>query len=45
MQNLNQIESDILNKIKNVNNRNSYDQVKTEIFHGCIPAKFIVHFQ
>ena len=32
MENFNQIESDILNKIKNVNNRNSYDQVKTEIF-------------
>ena len=32
MKNLNQIESDILNKIKNVNNRNNYDFVKTEIF-------------
>ena len=32
MENINQIESDILNKIKNVNNRNSYDTIKTEIF-------------
>jgi len=28
MKNFNQIESDILNKIKNVNDRNSYDQLK-----------------
>ena len=32
MENFNQIESDILNKIKNVNDRNSYDKIKTEIF-------------
>jgi len=32
MENFNQIESDILNKIKNVSDRNSYDTVKTEIF-------------
>ena len=32
MENFNQIESDILNKIKNANDRNAYDQVKTEIF-------------
>jgi len=32
MENFNQIESDILNKIKNVSNRNSLDSVKTEIF-------------
>ena len=32
MENFNQIESDILNKIKNVNNRNSYESIKTEIF-------------
>ena len=32
MENFNQIESDILNKIKNINNRNSYDLIKTEIF-------------
>jgi len=32
MENFNQIESDILNKIKNVNDRNSYDIIKTEIF-------------
>ena len=32
MENFNQIESDILNKIKNVNDRNSYDAIKTEIF-------------
>ena len=28
----NQIESDILNKIKGINDRNSYDKIKTEIF-------------
>ena len=28
----NQIESDILNKIKAVSDRNSYDTIKTEIF-------------
>ena len=32
MENFNQIESDILNKIKNVNDRNALDSVKTEIF-------------
>ena len=32
MENFNQIESDILNKIKNVSDRNSYEMVKTEIF-------------
>ena len=32
MENFKQIESDILNKIKNVSNRNSLDSVKTEIF-------------
>jgi len=32
MENFNQIESDILNKIKNVIDRNSYDAIKTEIF-------------
>ena len=32
MENFNQIESDILNKIKNIGNRNSYDLIKTEIF-------------
>ena len=32
MENFNQIESDILNKIKNVSDHNSYDTVKTEIF-------------
>ena len=32
MENFNQIESDILNKIKNVNDRNSLDSIKTEIF-------------
>ena len=32
MENFNQIESDLLNKIKNVNDRNSFDSVKTEIF-------------
>ena len=32
MENFNQIESDILNKIKNVNDRSSYDKIKTEIF-------------
>jgi len=31
MENFNQIESDILNKIKNVSNRNSLDSIKTEI--------------
>ena len=28
MENFNQIESDILNKIKNIKDRNSYDQLK-----------------
>ena len=32
MENFNQIESDIFNKIKNVSDRNSYDKIKTEIF-------------
>ena len=32
MENFNQIESDILNKIKNVRNRSSYETIKTEIF-------------
>ena len=32
MENFNQIESDILNKIKNIKDRNSYDEIKTEIF-------------
>ena len=32
MENFNQIESNILNKIKNVSDRNSYDIIKTEIF-------------
>jgi len=32
MENFNQIESDILNKIKNVSDRSSYETIKTEIF-------------
>jgi len=32
MENFNQIESDILNKIKYVNDHDSFDSVKTEIF-------------
>jgi len=32
MENFNQIESDILNKIKDINNRNALDSVKIEIF-------------
>ena len=32
MENFSQIETDILNKIKKINNRNSYEIVKTEIF-------------
>ena len=31
MKNFNEIESDILNKIKNISDRNSYDVIKTEI--------------
>ena len=31
MENFNQIESDILDKIKKVNDRNSYEKIKTEI--------------
>ena len=31
MENLNQIESDILSKIKNVSDRKSLDSIKTEI--------------
>ena len=32
MENFNQIESEILNKIKDVIDRRSYDAIKTEIF-------------
>ena len=32
MEDFNQIESNILNKIKNVSGRNSLDSIKTEIF-------------
>ena len=32
MENFNQIESDVLSKIKNVTDRNSLDSIKTEIF-------------
>ena len=32
MENFNQIESDILNKIKNIRDRNSYESTRTEIF-------------
>ena len=32
MEDFNQIESNILNKIKNVSDRNSLDSIKTEIF-------------
>ena len=32
MENFNQIESDILNKLENVKDRNMLDSVKTEIF-------------
>ena len=32
MENFNQIESDILKKISNIGDRNSYEAVKTEIF-------------
>ena len=32
MENFNQIESEILNKIKSISDRNSYDSIKTEIF-------------
>ena len=32
MENFNQIESEILNKIKNIKDRSSYESIKTEIF-------------
>ena len=32
MENISRIESDILNKIKNVSDRSTYESVKTEIF-------------
>ena len=32
MENFDQIESDILSKIKSANDRSSYDTIKTEIF-------------
>ena len=32
MENLNQIESEIIDKIKNTKDRNNYDTVKSEIF-------------
>ena len=42
MENFNQIEYDILNKIKNVSDRNSYEAIKTEIFgkKGIITGLF-----
>jgi len=42
MENFNQIESDILNKIKNVSDRNALDSIKTEIFgkKGVITGLF-----
>ena len=42
MENFNQIESEILNKIKNVTDRRSYETIKTEIFgkKGIITALF-----
>ena len=42
MENFDQIESDILNKIKNVNNQSSLDSIKTEIFgkRGVITELF-----
>ena len=42
MENINQIESDVLNKIKNVSDRNSYERIKTEIFgkRGIITELF-----
>ena len=32
MENFNQIESDILNKIEKISDRSSYEKIKTEIF-------------
>ena len=32
MENFSQIESDILNRIKKINDRSSYETIKTEIF-------------
>ena len=32
MENFNQIESEILNKIKNAKDRSTYDLIKTEVF-------------
>ena len=32
MENFNQIESELLNKIKSINDRNALDSTKTEIF-------------
>ena len=32
MENFNQIESEILNKIKNIKDRNAYDIIKSQIF-------------
>ena len=42
MENFNQIEFDILNKIKNVSDRSSYETIKTEIFgkRGIITGLF-----
>ena len=42
MENFSQIESDILSKIKNISDRNSYELVKTEIFgkKGTITEMF-----
>ena len=49
MENFNQIESDILNKIKNVSDRNVLDSVKTESnknIRGIESNKmFVIEFQ
>jgi len=46
MEDFNQIESNILNKIKNVSDRNSLDSIKTEIFgkKGIITDKYLNDF-
>ena len=42
MENLNKIESDILDKIKNIKDKKSYETIKTEIFgkKGIITESF-----
>ena len=41
MENFNQIESDILNKIKNVSDKSSYEKIKSEISKIGVKVEYI----